>query len=69
MVRSTTVKLCESVDWCSCTLPYFPNVRKVYVRHVTAGEVRGTPPQLYSGSVLIDPIGGTFARRSCDAQY
>ena len=25
--------------------------------------------QLYRGSVLIAPIGGTFARRLCDAQY
>ena len=24
--------------------------------------------QLYIGSVLIAPIGGTYARRSCDAQ-
>ena len=56
--------------WCSGTLPYFPHVRKGYVRHVTAGMVRGAPSvQLYSGSVLIAPIGGTFARRSCDAQY
>ena len=56
--------------WCSGTLPYFTNVRKGNVRHVTAGKVRGTPfVQLYSGSVLITPIGGTFARRSCDAQY
>ena len=33
-------------------------------------EGEGDPSvQLYSGSVLIDPIGGTFARRSSDAQY
>ena len=25
--------------------------------------------QLYSGSVLIASIGGTYARRSCDEQY
>ena len=54
---------------CSGTLPYFPHVRKGNVQHVTAGKVSRTPPQLYSGSVLIDPIGGTFARRPCDAQY
>ena len=28
-----------------------------------------TSVQLYSGSVLIVPIGGNFARRSCDKQY
>ena len=30
--------------WCSGTLPYFPQVRKRNVPHVTAEKVRGTPP-------------------------
>ena len=70
MVRSTTVKLCESVDLVQWYIPCFRYVRKGNVGHVTAGKVkRDASMQLYSGSVLIAPIGGTFARRSYDAQY
>ena len=49
--------------WCSGTLPYFPprSQRKRTTRDCRKGE--GDPSvQLYSGSVLIAPIGGTFAR-------
>ena len=56
--------------WCSGTLQYFPNVRNGKRTTRDCQEVEGDPSvQLYSGSVLIVPIGGTFARRSCDAQY
>ena len=70
MVRSTTVKLCEHVDlvsWYIAILSSRPQGKRT-TRDCRKGE--GDPSvQLYSGSVLIAPIGGTFARRSCDAQY
>ena len=70
MVRSTTVKLCERVDlvyWYFAIFSSRPQGNRT-TRDCRKGE--GDPSvQLYSGSVLIAPIGGTFARRSCDAQY
>ena len=40
------------------------------MRHVTARQGEGDPSvQLYSGSVLVAHIDGTFSQRSCDAQY
>ena len=56
--------------WCSGTLLYFPHVRKGKRTTRDCLKVEEEPSvQLYSGSVLIAPIGGNFARRSCDAQY
>ena len=70
MLRSTTVKLCERVDlvlWYIAIFSSRPQGKRT-TRDNRRGE--GEPSvQLYSGSVLIAPIGGTFARRSCDAQY
>ena len=70
MVRSTTVKLCELVDLVLCNIAILfssPQAKRT-TRECRKGE--GDPSvQLYSGSVLIAHIGGTFARRSCDAQY
>ena len=70
MVRSTTVKLCERVDlvkWYIAILSSRPQGKRT-IRDCWKGE--GDPSvQLYSESVLIAPIGGTFARRSCGAQY
>ena len=55
---------------CSGTFPFFRLFSKGNVGHVTAGKVMGdSSVQLYSGSVLIASIGGSFARRSCDEQY
>ena len=69
MVLSTTVKLCERVDlvqWYIVIFSSRPQEKRTR-RDCRKGE--GDPSvQLYSGSVLIDPIGGTFARRTCDAQ-
>ena len=70
MVRSTTVKLCEHVDLVWQYIAIFSSrpQGKRMTRDCRKGE--GDPSvQLYSGSVLIAPIGGTFARRSCDTQY
>ena len=70
MVRSTTVKLCERVDLVKWYIAIFSSrlQGKRTTRDCRKGE--GDPSvQLYNGSVLIAPIGGTFARRSCDAQY
>ena len=70
MVRSTTVKLCERVDLVQWYIAIFSSrlQGKRTTRDCRKGE--GEPSvQLYNGSVLIAPIGGTFARRSCDAQY
>ena len=51
-------------------MPCFFYISKGNVGHVTARKVRGDASvQLYSGSVLIANIGGTFARRLCDEQY
>ena len=48
----------------------FIHVLKVGVRHVTARKgIVDLSVQLYSGSVSIDHISGTFAQRSCDVQY
>ena len=70
MVRSTTVKLCERVDlvqWFDPKLSSRPQGKRTTRE---CWKSAGDPSvQLYSGSVLIAPIGGTFARRSCDAQY
>ena len=70
MVRSTTVKLCESVDLVYWNIAIFSSrpQGKRTTRDCRKGE-GDTSVQLYSGSVLIAPIGGTFAWRSCDAQY
>ena len=70
MVRSTTVKLCERVDFVYWYIAIFSSrlQGKRTTRHCRKSE--GDPSvQLYSGSVLISPIGGTFAWRSCDAQF
>ena len=70
MVRSTTVKLCERVDFMFGTFLCFHHVSNGNVGHVTTRKVReDASVELYSGSVLIASIGGTFARRSCDKQY
>ena len=70
MVRSTTVKLCERVDfvlWYIAIISSRPQGKRT-TRDCRKGV--GDPSvQLYSGSVLIAPFGGTFAQRSCDAQY
>ena len=70
MARSTTVKLCERVDlvwWYIAIFSSCPQVKRT-TRDCRKDE--GDPSVLlYSGSVLIAPIGGTFARRSCDAQF
>ena len=70
MVRSTTVKLCERVDLLSWYIDIFPSrpQGKRTTRDCRKGE-KDPSMQLYSGSVLIAPIGGTFARRSCYEQY
>ena len=63
-------QLCEHVDLMKWYIPKLSSRHKGNVGHVTAGKVRRNAPlQLYSGSVLIASIGGTFARRSCDKQY
>ena len=69
MVRSTTVKLSERVDLVLWYIAIFPS--RPQVKHMThdCRKGEGDPSVLlYSGSVLIAPIGGTFAQRSCDAQ-
>ena len=70
MVGSTTVKLCEHVDLVQWYIAIFfsrPQGKRI-TRKRRIGE--GDPSvQLYSASVLIATIGGTFARQSCDAQY
>ena len=70
MVRSTTVKHCERVDlvyWYVAIFSSRPQGKRT-TRDCRIGE--GDPSiQLYSGSVLIALIGGTFARRSSDEQY
>ena len=70
MVRSTTVKFCERVDLLYWYIAIFSSrlQGKRTTRDFQKGE-EDPSVQLYSGSVLIFPIGGTFARRSCDAQY
>ena len=70
MVRSTTVKLCERVDLVLRYIAIFSSrpQGKRTTRDCRKGE-EDPSVQLYSGSVLIAPIDGTFARRSCDAQY
>ena len=70
MVRSTTVKLCERVGFVYWYIAIFSSrpQRIRTTRDCRKGE--GDPSvQLYSGSVLIASIGGTYARRLCDAQY
>ena len=70
MVRSKTVKLCERVDLVQWYIAIFSSrsQRKRTTRDCRKGE-GDLSVQLYSGSVSIAPIGGTFARRSCEAQY
>ena len=70
MVRSMTIKVWERVDlvyWYIAIFSLRPQMKR------TTGDCRkseGDPSvQLYSWSVLIAPIGCTFARRSCYAQY
>ena len=70
MARSTTVKLCERVDlvyWYIAITISRPQGKRT-TRDCRKGE-GATFVQLYSESVLIAPIGGTLARRSCDAQH
>ena len=70
MVLSTTVKLCERVElvlWYIAIFCSRPQGKRT-IRDCRKGEVDPSI-QLYSESMLIAPIGGTFARRSCDAQY
>ena len=70
MVRSTTVQLCERVDlvwWYIAIFSSRPQGKRT-TRDCRKGEWDPSV-QFYSGSVVIDPIGGTFARRSCEAQY
>ena len=70
MVRSTTVKLCERVDlvyWYIAIFSPRPQGKRT-TRDCRKGE-RDPSVQLYRGSVLIAPFGGTIARLSCDAQY
>ena len=70
MVRSTTFKLCERVDLVSWYIAIFSSRPQGKRTTRDCWKSDGDPSvQLYSGSVLIAPIGGTFARRSCDAQY
>ena len=70
MVRSTTVKSCERVDlvyWYIAIITSRPQGKRT-ARDCRKGEWDPSV-QLYCGSVLIAPIGGTFARRTCVAQY
>ena len=70
MVHSTSVKLCERVDFVQWYIAIFSSRPKGKRTTRDCREGEGDPSvQLCSGSVLIAPIGGTFARRSCDAQY
>ena len=70
MVRSTTVKLCERVDLVLRYIAIFSSRPQEKRTTRDSRKVEGDPSvQLYSGSVLTAPIDGTFARRSCDAQY
>ena len=70
MVRSTTVKLCERVDLVQWYIDIFTSRPQGNRTTHDCRKGEGDPSvQLYSGSVLIDPIGGTFARRSYEAQY
>ena len=70
MVRSTTVKLCERVDLVWWYIAIFSSRPQGKRTTLDCRKGEGDPSvQLFSGSVLIAPIGGTFARRSCDTQY
>ena len=70
MVRSTTVKLCESVDLMLWYIAIFFSRPQGKSTTRDCWKVEGdSSVQLYSGSVLIAPISGTFAQRLCDAQY
>ena len=70
MVRSTTVKLCERLDLVYWYIAIFSSRPEEERTKRDCRKREGDPSvQLYSGSVLITPIGGTFAWRSCDAQY
>ena len=70
MVRLMTVKLCERVDLVLWYIAiFFSHLQgKRTTRDCRICEIEPSV-QLYSRSVLIAPIGGNFARRSCDAQY
>ena len=70
MVYSTTDKLCERMDLVLLYIAIFSSRPQGKRTTRDCQKVEGySSVQLYSGSLLIDPIGGTFARRSCDAQY
>ena len=70
MVHSTTVKLCERLDLVLWYIAIFSSRPQGIRTTLDCRKGEGDPSvQLYSGSVLIAPTGGTFARRSCDAQY
>ena len=57
----------DLVEWYIAVFNSRPQGKRT-TRDCRKGE--GDPSvQLYSGNVLIAPIGGNFARRSCDAQY
>ena len=65
-----TVKLCECVDlllWYIAIFFAHPQGKRTTC-NCRIGKIDPSV-QLYSRSVLIATIGGTFARRSCDAQY
>ena len=70
MVRSTTVKLCERVDLVLWYIAIFSSRPQGIRTTLDCRKGEGDASvQLYSGSVLIAPIRGTYARRSCDTQY
>ena len=70
MVRSTTVKLCERVDLVQWYIAIFTSRPQGKCTTLECRKNEGDPSvQLYSGSVLIAPIGSTFARRLCDELY
>ena len=63
MVLSTTVKLCERVDLVQWYIAIFSSRPQGKRTTRECRKTQGDPcVQLYSGSVLIAPIGGTIAR-------
>ena len=70
MIRSTTVKLCERVDLVKRYIAIYSSRPQGKRTTRNCMKCEGDPSvQLYSGSVLITPIGEAIARCTYDAQY
>ena len=65
-----TIKVCDHVDLVYGYISILFTRPKGKRTTCDSREVEGDPSvQLYSGSVLVAHIDGTFSQRSCDAQY